>query len=36
VLLTQFLVVTVGLGVLRQHLSAIANRESEAPARPQR
>jgi hypothetical protein len=36
VLLTQFLVVTVGLGLLRPHLSAIAAKESEAPIRPQR
>jgi hypothetical protein len=36
VLLMQFLVVTVGLGLLRPRLSAIAVRESEPPIRSQR
>jgi len=36
VLLTQFLVVTVGLGLLRPRLSANAAREPEAPVGPQR
>jgi hypothetical protein len=34
VLLTQFLAVTVGLGLLRPRLSAIAAKECEAPVRP--
>ena len=36
VLLTQFLVVTMALGLLRPRLSAITAREPEATMRPQR